>query len=347
MRKLLRKKVYIILFFLVIRAAFVSAFAIYRPFDVYRPGARAMGAGATGVSNIDSIGSLGQNPSYLADLTSAALAFGLDAQTRITRLQSDVSISPQYIPVISWGMPIENLGVGVLMQSPFQRLFPGENFIFYTLEAAVAYPLTRRVNVGITAGVALGLQSNRFSAANGTWSVSALYHGDYFQIGFMYRPGASLQYDTFPDGSQIKEKMPDFFKMGLSTYIGVVKIAFELEQNAFTGSSFVRNGKDITPDFEKSILGRINPHIGADFPIFFWPGLIFRTGFFTDDFYDYKGANEKQILWTFGLGGVAGSEFWGDRFKIDFSWASSFLPGLFWKESNNIEKLQVTFEYIF
>ena len=321
---------------------------VYRPYDIYRPGARAMGAGATGVSNIDSIGTIGQNPSYLADISESAFAVGLDAQTRINRIQTQVSLQPQYIPVLAWGAPItENLGGGVIIQSPFQRRFPDDNFIVYTMEAAAAYPLTRRVNIGVTGGALVGLQSDRFAAWSATWSVSALYHADSFTLGMFFRPGAELSYQPFSTGALVDEKLPDFFKFGVSTHIKKVKLAFEVEHASFAGTYFRRNGVDITPNFRRGFFGNFHPRVGADFPMPWWPGLVFRTGMFTEDFFDFSGGNERQILWTLGFGGIAGSDFWGDKLRIDFSLASSFIPSFFWTESNQIEKLQVTFEFIY
>lgn len=323
-------------------------FSTYRPFDINHSGARVQGAGATGVSSIDSIGSLAQNPAYLADITRPSMALGLDAQTRIQSVQSQFFVAPQYVPVVAWGMPVgQNGGVGLMINSPMQRLFPDSEYILYNIEGAYAYPITRSLNVGVTAGAAVGLQAQLYYATAFSWSLSLLYHRDAFFLGLLFRPGVVLDYSPYSSGSNLTERTPDYFKLGISRSFGLVAIALDIEQVSWQSSYFKENGTNVAPRFQHGFLDGINPHLGFNFSLPYWPGLQFRTGFYTSDFYDFLGHNDRQILWTFGLGGLAGADFWGERLRIDFSLVSSFIPSFFWSEANQIEKLQVTFEFLY
>ncbi|MCS6985352.1 MAG: hypothetical protein NZM25_09555 [Leptospiraceae bacterium] len=325
-----------------------SVEAIYRPFDIHYPGARSAGAGATGVSSIDSLGSLPMNPAYLADIHKPAIALGLDAQTRIQRVQAEFYMAPQYLPIVSWGTPLgPNGGLGLLAHSPIQRLFPDSEYILYNLEIAYAHSLMRRLNLAITGGMALGLQAQIYHAFAPCWSLAALYHHDWFDLGMSFRPGITLTYRPYPNGAVVEERTPDVLRLGLSHLWGSVRISFEIEQVSWGSSYFRENQVDITPSFEPGFLHGINPHLGLAFPLPPWPGLTFRTGMYTADFYDFLGRNDRQILLTFGIGGLAGEDIWGERLRIDFSLVSSFLPSLFWPESNRIEKLQMTFEFLY
>lgn len=326
----------------------IKLFALYRPFDINYPGARVAGAGATGVSSIDSVGSLSINPSYLADLTKPAISIGIDAQTRIQRVQTEFYLAPQYLPILAWGTPLGKAGgFGFLAHSPIQRLFPDSEYILYNAEVAYAHSITRSLNFGITAGAAIGLQAQIYHALAPCWSVSALYHHDFFTFGLLFRPGVQLTYNPYTTGTTLNERTPDVFRFGISKFFGKVQISFDLEQISWNSSYFRENGVDVKPNFEPGFLNGIHPHFGLTFSLPPWPGLTFRTGFYTADFYDFSGKNDRQILLTFGLGGLAGEDFWGERLRIDFSLVSSFIPSLFWKESNQIEKLQMTFEFLY
>lgn len=325
-----------------------SLSAVYRAYDVYRPGARAAGAAATGTANIDSVGSLAFNPAYLADISSTAVALGADAQTRIDRIQTDYNIEPQFIPVLAFGMPVKpNSGAGVMIYSPYQRRFPDADFIQYNIEGVYAFSLTRKLNIGVTMGAAMGLETERFDGWGYAFSLSALYHTENFNLGLLFRPGSTIEYSTYSTGQTLSEKMPDQLKGGISGFWGPVKLTFELEYINWDNSYFIENNNDITPDFEKHYLGRVHPHIGAEFPLIFWPGLNFRTGLYTEDFFDFTGNNERQILFTAGFGGLAGADLWGERLRIDFAIISGFIPSFFYNEAHQIEKIQVTFEFIY
>ncbi len=288
------------------------------------------------------------NPAYLADISNASVALGLDAQTRIQRVQTEFYVAPQFIPVLAWGSPLGNDGgVGLMINSPMQRLFPDSEYILYNVEAAYAHSITRSLNVGVTAGAAVGIQAQIYYATAFSWSISALYHHEQFNFGLLFRPGVTLEYNPYTSGSNVTERTPDFFKFGVSRWFGKVQVALEFEQVSWSSSSFQENGVDVAPRFEPGFLGGINPHLGFSFPIPRFPGLQFRTGVYTADFYDFAGRNDRQILWTLGLGGLAGEDFWGERLRIDFSLVSSYIPSLFWKEANQIERLQMTFEFLY
>lgn len=327
-----------------------QAFAIYRPIDVYQPGARGAGAGATGTSNIDSVEILGMNPAYAAEISTPRAALGVDAQTRITRVKSDqvILLKPQFIPMLNFAFPImPNSGGGISVQSPFQRRFPDGNFIYYTIEGIFAHTLTRNLSAGISLGAGMGLELERFDGWGLSGSASLLYREAKWSAGLFIRPRATLVYSAYPGVDSFSETLPDIVRAAYTRDFSFVELTFGLEYVNWEAVRFNENGVNTAPVIEKGLFGRIHPHIGAMFEIPRWPGLQFRTGFFTQDFIAFDGKNDRQILFTLGLGGLAGEDFWGERLRIDFSLISSFIPSLFWEENNSVEKLQMSFEFMY
>ena len=324
-----------------------NLFAAYRPFDVYRAGSRALGAGGTGVSNIDSIGSVQQNPAFLAEVISWRFALGSDAQTRITRIQNSFQLRAQFLPIIAAAMPVgDNYGLGIMFHTPFQRKFLQEDYIYYNTEIGFGFPITRHLSAGVTAGIGVGLQ-NIFDGYGFTYSLGLLYKTNAFDAGLFVKPGATLNYATFSTGKSLEERLPDFFKAGISKRLKSVRLTFELEYVNWEGSTYIEAGVNARPAvFQSHFFGRVHPHFGASFDLPWFPGLQFRTGIMTEDFFDFNGINNRQVLMTFGLGGLGSRSVLGSQLRIDFSLVDSFIPSLIWNEANNIEKMQVTFELI-
>lgn len=325
-----------------------AIYSYYRPYDFYVGGARAAGAGATGVSAPDSAGSMAQNPAYLSEIETSAFAIAFDAQTRITRLQTDVNIQPEFIPLLNIAWPVKpNSGAGLIIQSPFQRRFPDSRFINYNIEAAFAHSISRSLNLGVSGGPAIGIENEQYQGWGFGYSVSMLYHNEHFRAGLLVRPGTKLNYSVFSTGKPVEEKLPDLYRAGISKRFNGVLLSLEVDYIDFNTSAFIHNSVATAPDFKEGYFGYLQPHIGASFSLPWWPGLIFRGGVHTENFYDYQGNNERQVLLSLGFGGLAGAELWGERLRIDFSWVSSFIPSVLFEENNQIEKAQVTFEFIY
>ncbi|RME92702.1 MAG: hypothetical protein D6767_02600 [Candidatus Hydrogenedentota bacterium] len=327
-----------------------SLFADYRPIEIYYPGARSAAMGGTGTASIDSIETLGMNPAYVAEINETRASIGIDAMTRITRIKSEQAIllKPQFIPFLNVAFPIyPNSGAGISIHSPIQRRFPDQNFIFYVMEAMFGYTITRNISVGASAGAGLGVEAERYDGWGFSGSFSLLYRRPHYSAGIFYRLPTSLYYSEFPTSPDLQETMPDIFRAGIARHWKFVTITLDLEYVNWERVTFTQYGQNKTPPFASGFFGRVNPHLGAEFPIVWWPGLRFRTGFFTSDFFSFNGSNDRQILWSLGFGGLAGNVLWGDRLRIDFSLISSFIPSLFWKENNAVEKLQVSFEFLY
>ncbi|MDH5721043.1 MAG: hypothetical protein OEZ13_10605 [Spirochaetia bacterium] len=343
-----KRKISLWAFLFFIAPALYSAETIYRPYDVYFPGARSAGAGGTSAANIDSIGMLPGNTAYLAEINHSALSLGFDAQTRITSLNTKLSIKPQYLPIIALGFPVHtNSGAGIMIYSPFQRYFPDGDFLMYNIEGAFAHTVSENLSIGVSCGVALGIQAKEYFGTGFSYGAAFLFRHNLFDAGLHIKPGATLKYKPFANGKNLKESMPHIIRAGVSKKLNSIKFSFDLQYNEYSYIYFIEDEQNLAPDFEKGFLGRINMHAGFDFLLSFWKGLHFRTGFLTDDYYDHTGKNEKQILFTLGFGGFAGSDLWEEKLKIDISLISAYLPSFFWKKSHQIEKFQATIEFVF
>ena len=116
-------------------------------------------------------------------------------------------------------------------------------------------------------------------------------------------------------------------------------ISFELEYIHWPGSSFLEYGVEKSPPFQKNFLGYMHPHLGFSFYIPYWPGLTFKTGFFTEDYFDHLGRNNRQILWSLGISVFPYNNLWKNRLQINFVYVSSSVFSIFWKENNQNEKI--------
>ena len=121
----------------------------------------------------------------------------------------------------------------------------------------------------------------------------------------------------------------------------------ELEYIDWNSSSFRVFGVESIPNFQPHFLNFLHPHIGIAFEIKKWYGLKLNTGLYTQDFFDRNGNNSRQILWSFGINGVAFASFWKDRLKINIAYVTSSFFSLFYSESNAIDKIHISIVYIF
>ena len=322
--------------------------ALYRPYDVYRPNTSSLGEGGTGVSNPKNINDIVQNPAYAASIKNSGMSFGLDAQARLTRIKTAVSLEPQYISVLNFGWVLnDNSAVTFGLHSPFQRVFPDTFFLTYCWEAGYAHTLFRYLDIGFTVGAAMGIEARRFVGWGFAGSVGLLSKSEYVNLGLFFRPSSRISYDGFSQGRTVSEKTPHILRFGASKAWGHFHLAFELEYIFWRNSSFQEFGVEMAPTFSPHFLDFLHPHLGVSFEIPKWAGLKIRTGIFTEDHFDSSGGNQRQVLLSMGLGGIAYNDFWEDRLEIDFVYVSSSIFSLFWSENHQIEKFQISFNYYF
>ena len=340
---------YIPFFFLLNFFMFSNVYSLYRPYDVYRPSASSLGKGGTGVSNPENISDIVLNPAYTASLNKHGIALALDGQFRVTRVLSQVSVEPQYIPVFAIGFAIgDNSGFHLGVHSPFKRVFTDTFFLAYAWEVGYSHTLFRYLDVGITMGGIMGIEAQRFVGWGFTTAIGLLSQSKYGKLGIFFRPAVKISYKNFSRGIPVTESLPAMFRLGASKEWHNIEFSFELEYIFWENSSFKESGVEQKPDLEKHFLGFLHPHIGFSFSLEkYWPGLKFKTGLYTEDYFDHVGNNDRQILLSLGMGGVAYSDFWENRLSIDIAYSSSSIPSVFWKENNQIEKVQLALNYDF
>ena len=337
---------YCILYYGLINSLLAS---IYRPYDIYRTSAHSLAEGGTGTSNIDSISDIPMNPAYLASITKGGVGIGLDAQIRITTIKTDFSLKPYYIPLANIAFSLTpNSGIGFNLSAPFQRIFPDSFVINYFWELAYGYTLFRYLDVGITFGAVMGVDSQRYTGGGASGSISLLSRGSYGSFGFFYRPTSLVTYSSFPQATLFQELLPHILRAGYSKKFSILTFTFELEYITWNTTSYKLNKKEIVPTFQPHFFNFVHPHIGLAFLLERWlPGLTLRTGLFTEDFFDYQGKNNRQVLLSLGFSALAYSDIWEDRLRIDFAYVTSSLFSLFWSENTQIDKFQLTISYQF
>ncbi len=322
--------------------------SIYRPYDVYRPSASSLAEGGTGVANPNNISGIIHNPAYAVSMTGSGISFALDAQTRISNLTAAFSLQPQYIPLLNFGLYVnKNSAITVGLHSPFQRIFPDTFFLAYCFEIGYAHTLMRYLNIGVTAGAMMGIEARSFIGWGFSGSLGLLSNNKYIDLGLFFRLSSIITYPIFSQGFPVTESTPHILRFGASKYFNMIRITFELEYLFWKNTSFQESSLETAPPFEPNFLGFLHPHLGFSFKLLRWSGIKLKTGFFTEDYFDEFGNNQRQILWSVGFEGIAYNNFWRDRLKINFVYVSSSLFSLFWSENNQIEKFQVSFNYYF
>ncbi len=323
-------------------------FAIYRPYDVYRPDTSSLAEGGTGVANPSNISSIVQNPAYAVSTKRSGISLALDAQTRITRLVSVVSIQPQYPPIVNFsGQLDDNSAITIGLHSPFQRVFPNTFFLAYAWEIGYSRTLARYLDVGVSIGTMLGIEARNFVGWGLSGSFGLLSRNEYINLGLFFRLASKIAYPSFSQGISVTESTPHILRIGASKNWAVITVTWEIEYIFWRSSSFQEFGSEVIPRFQPNFLEFLHPHLGFSFEIPQWPGINIKTGFFTEDYFDSSGNNQRQILWSMGFRGIAYSDFWEDRLEINFVYVSSSLFSSFWSENNQIERLQISFNYYF
>ncbi len=333
-----------IILFLILVSGYPLQSLVYRPVNIVIPDAASLALGGGGVSRGMDMLFAAHNPAALAEIMEPQMSFGMDALTRIDRLNSDYRVDPEYVPLVGGAIPLfPDSSAALVLQSPFSRRLDDE-FIAYSLEAFYARSLSRNFSLGVSAGAMAGLQAKRFDGWGFTGSVGLLFRQDKISIGLSHRPGASIRYPVFTDGNPLEETFPGVSQGGISFYRQWGILTLETDYIRYSGVRFVSLSKDYTPQYPA---GAFHPHIGAQFPVRRWPGITLYTGLMTEDYYDYAGKNDPQIIWTFGVSGIAGRDFWQEKLKISFGYASSFIPSAFAQKNNQIERMILTFSLYF
>lgn len=319
--------------------------AEFRSYNIQRSGS-ALGAGGTGIVATDSASNLVSNPAVAANFNEPRISTSFEALTRIQNFSADGDVAATKMPSLSMSFPLtSNTATGLLFSIPFERTYPEGNFSTYTTELLVSHTVNRHLNIGATGGLGIARQSNSFTAYSPSGSLSLAWSAENYSAGAFYRPGMKLQWNNFLEGASVEEQLPDQFHIGAARLQKWGMLALSAEYTNWRRVSFVENDSELAPDFETGFLDYITFHGGIQFHIPRWSGLLLRAGAMTDNYYDLYGKNDRQILFTAGLGGYAGSDFWGERLKLDFSIVSSYLSSFFWNESHQIEQLQAAFEF--
>ena len=323
-------------------------FSIYRPYDVYRPDTSSLAEGGTGVANPNNISGIVQNPAYAVSAKSSGISFALDAQTRITRLAVAVSLKPQYLPIVNLGWQLDNHSAMTIgLHSPFQRVFLNSFFLAYAWEVGYARTLMRYLDIGVSIGTMLGIEAKSFVGWGVSSSFALLSQSEYINLGLFFRLASKISYSSFSRGVVVTESTPHILRIGVSKNWAIITITLEMEYIFWRSSSFQEFGLEMAPRFQPHFLDFLHPHLGFSFEIPQWSGINIKTGFFTEDYFDSLGNNQRQILWSMGLGGLAYSDYWNNQLEINFVYVSSSIFSLFWSENNQIEKFQISFNYYF
>ncbi len=322
-----------------------NSHADFRPYGTTFHGAGA-GAGNTGTSWSQDISALSYNPSFAANAIHGGAALSVLGSTRVDNFNAQKAVSASELPLLAVLMPFwSNYSTGLLIHSPFMRGYPDGSYRYYAIEPVLAVSLSRHWNAGFTAGLGVANQSDLYFGYAFSSSVSVSWTGEQFSWGALFRPGASYLLPSPISLSPIQETHPGLFRTGVAWRSKEIILALETEYTDWRNALYIENNVNLVPSMESGFLDYFTLHAGGTFPIAFWKGLLFRSGVLTENYYSADGKNDRQWLITAGLGGYAGSEFWGEKLKIDFSVVSSYLSSFFRKESHQIERVIATFEF--
>ena len=129
---------------------------VYRPYDVGRFSTYALGKGATGIAEAQSVNEVPLNPAHLASIEKKSIGFALGSQLRITRLRTNFSFQPQSIAFVGGAINFdENSSFAISLHPSFQRIFPDSSFTAYIWEIAYGRSIWRYLDVGISLGATM------------------------------------------------------------------------------------------------------------------------------------------------------------------------------------------------
>lgn len=333
----------------------------YRGYNVVQIGASNAGQGGTGSTGTSGISSISKNPSTILTLDSISFTASLDSQIFLKSLTTKINLNFQYFPLLAFAMPVTtNSAFGVALYSLFQRQERTSQLVQYNLDITYGYSLTYFWSIAGTITPAFALQSNTYDGWGVGFSLSSLFTFQKYTIAIVYQRSPWIYYPDFLTNEVAEEKFPDIIRFGINYYwenlrinlgkyqlkIKKISVSAELEAVLWQYSYLKVNNENVTPEFEPSWTYFVHPHIGIQVEFEnFLPGLILSTGFLTEDYINQIGENNNQILWTIGLGGYAGRGEWGNRFRIEMSYISSFALSWVNRSNHQIERVQVTFEY--
>ena len=326
----------------------------WRPYDVYRCGAKGVAAGGAFTAVADDISAVYFNPAGLIHAKFPSIFYTMDAQIKFQgRFDPKMKLTYKVPAILGFIYPLRNKHmtvIGFAIDSPFQRKIPKE-FAVYKFAPQIAFEIIKNLAIGINIGLNYATYSKANSSDGLGWGFQAglLYYPDReFRIGLNYQSKIKIYWDTHGYDFDVEETFPDILSSGIAyaltrRLIGSIDIEF---QN-WKGIGYIENGVDKAPkdEIDTGLFKTIHPHIGIMF-VEKSSGAHLRTGFYTDSFIEYNStgelSNKTQFLWTIGLGVYALKVL-----KIEASLTDSYITHLINKDNNKIETIQLTFEYRF
>jgi|GEM_PF-1765544 len=320
--------------------------AIYRPYATHLADAVSAATGASGTSSIEGISSISQNPSYLAGIKDASLSLGFEGVFNLSGFLNFPNVRFEYLPQLAFNLPAQPWGsTGLVTYTSFQNPDLTFGYTLYNFEGIYSVGFFERLYLGVSVGAAMGLVNYIVTGGGPAYSLSALYKDDFISLGILVRPPEVLNHDTY-NGFRVQEQTPTRVQGGLTAFFHNWSLIVELDYVDWRSSYFMENGVDITPEFQNGFMDFLHPHIGIDIALKGLLEMNLRLGAYTADSFDFRGVNSRQILFTAGLGALAGSPEWKNKLKIDLSYESGFLPSLIWHENRQLESIRLTLEYV-
>lgn len=326
----------------------------WRPYDVYRNGAKGIAIGGAFTAIADDVSAIYFNPAGLVHTKQCSIFYTMDSQIKLIQIiDPKLKLTYKVPALLGFVYPLKNscnTVIGICANSPFQRKIPNE-FAMYKFAPQIATEVTREITMGFNLGINYATYSK--SRSPDGWGFS-------YQLGILYHPikeihlglnyQSKIKIDWGPHGiiTDLKETFPDILTFGAAFLLTPKLVgAFDLEYQNWSAIKFKENGINTAPvnKIKKGFFKTIHPHIGIMF-LEEQTGAHFRTGFYTDSFIDIDPndgfKNKTQLLWTIGVGAYALKIL-----KVEVALADSYLTHFINKDNNRIETIQITAEYRF
>ncbi|MBU1076579.1 MAG: outer membrane protein transport protein, partial [Spirochaetes bacterium] len=308
-----------------------TAAAEWRPYDIYRCGAKGLAVGGAFTAIADDVSAIYFNPAGLVQVKNSAVFYTMDSQIKLEGFDPKLKLTYEVPALLGFVYPSKdkyNTALAFAVYSPFQRKIPNE-FAMYKFAPAIAMAIGKQFTVGLNLGVNYATYTESFSSDGWGFSYQTglLYHPyKELHFGLNYQSKVKIDWGSHGAIADLKETFPDILTIGIAVLLTPKLVgSIDFEYQNWSAIEFIEDGNNTAPfhKIENGFFKTLHPHIGVMF-LEEKTGAHFRTGFFSDSFFD-GGAGEEfqnktQVLWTVGLGVYALKIL-----KIEVALADSYL----------------------
>jgi len=326
----------------------IYALSEWRPYDIYRCGAKGIATGGAFTAIADDVSALYFNPAGLVQTTKFSIFYTFDTQllieSLIQTLKPSLQLAYKVPALIGFVYPFKDkyrTTISLAAYSPFQRKIPYQ-FAVYKFSPVIAFEITPDLAIGFSPGLIYSSYIGISSIGKWGWGLQA---GVLYSLKNRTRIGLNYHSKIKVSNYDAEETYPDILTVGTAFLLTETLIcSFDIEYQNWNGIKYSNKSTSTNTEpksIENGIFKTVHPHLGFTF-LEKRSGAHIRTGISTDSWVHDDGTNDTQLLWSIGLGAYAFKIV-----KVEAALVDSYITHLILHSNNKIETIQITVEYRF